>query len=175
MRELFTIDLKDYNPEAEVRKRPSARAIIIKSDRIALVYAANKGYFKFPGGGIKADETPVDALIRETREEAGLEVIPESIREFGIVNRRQKASKGEYVFEQVNYYYYCDVTGKKGAQNLDDYEAEDGFRLEFVRIEEAIKANMHFVKHFDERGDLFDKIMAMREGRVLQMILEDIR
>ena len=174
MRELFTIDLKDYDPNAPVRKRPSARAIILNKDVIALIYASNKGYFKFPGGGIKGDESPIDALIRETREESGMEVIPESISEFGIVNRRQKSSKEDYIFEQTNYYYLCDVTEKIGAQNLDDYELEDGFELRFVDVRTAINTNKEFSDHFDVTGDLFDKVMSDRERKVLEIILEEL-
>ena len=52
MRRLFEVDLKDYEGCTKVFRRPSARAIIFKDDKIALVYATNEKYYKFPGGGI---------------------------------------------------------------------------------------------------------------------------
>ena len=52
MKRLFEIDLKDYKNTDSVFRRPSARAIIIKGDKIALVYSKREKYFKFPGGGI---------------------------------------------------------------------------------------------------------------------------
>ena len=105
MERLFEIDLKDYKVTDKVFKRPSARAIILIKDKIALVYSKKEKYFKFPGGGIHADEDPKEALIREVREEVGMVVIPDSIREFGSVLRRQKGNVDEgTMFEQENFY-----------------------------------------------------------------------
>ena len=86
MRCLFEIDLKDYEGCTKVFRRPSARAVILKGDKIALVYATEEKYYKFPGGGIHEDEDKKEALIREVREETGLNVIPESIREYVSAN-----------------------------------------------------------------------------------------
>ena len=128
MRRLFEIDLKDYKETDAVFKRPSARAIILKGDKIALVYSRNEKYYKFPGGGIHDGEDKREALIREVMEETGLVVIPESIREYGSVLRRQKSDRSEdVIFEQENYYYFCDVEDKAVCQELDDYEDEAGF------------------------------------------------
>ena len=80
MRRLFEIDLKDYKDTDVVFRRPSARAVIIKGDKLALVYSRKEKYYKFPGGGIEPGENPVDAMIRETREEAGLVAVPETVR-----------------------------------------------------------------------------------------------
>ncbi|WP_175560388.1 hypothetical protein [Butyrivibrio sp. YAB3001] len=44
MKRLFEIDLKDYKKTDSVFRRPSARAIIIKVDKIALVYSKREKY-----------------------------------------------------------------------------------------------------------------------------------
>ena len=119
MRRLFEVDLKDYEGCTKVFRRPSARAIIFKDDKIALVYATNEKYYKFPGGGIHDDEDKKKALIREVKEEVGLVVIPESITEYGSVLRRQKSDRDEdTVFEQENYYYFCKVEDIAESSNL---------------------------------------------------------
>ncbi|MBQ1504533.1 MAG: NUDIX domain-containing protein, partial [Oscillospiraceae bacterium] len=87
MRLLFTIDPKDYDPNGKGFVRDSARAVIVRGGKVAMVHSLKYDYYKFPGGGIEPGETLEDAVIRETREEAGLEVIPESVREFGYVHR----------------------------------------------------------------------------------------
>lgn len=170
MKRLFEIDLKDYAEGAQEYVRPSARAIIVKEKKIALVYVANKGYYKFPGGGINEGEDMKETLIREVKEEAGLSVIPETIEEFGYVLRKQARRDGR-VLVQDNYYFTCDVTDEVGEQKLDDYEARDGFELRFVDIVEAIKANAEFCKSEMAEKDVFDKVMSEREGKVLLFVV----
>ncbi len=163
MRLLFTLDRKDYAPEAPVYIRPSARGILIWQGKVALIHSAKYGYYKFPGGGIEAGEDPVDAMIREVAEEAGLRVIPDSIREYGLVHRVEKGDRGE-TFVQDNYYYLCAFDPEPISRHLDAYEAEEGFALEFVAPEAAISEN---------RGSTFESVMLEREARVLEMLLSE--
>lgn len=108
MRTLFEMDKKDYVPNGSVFSRPSARAVIIKDRKIAMVYSKKYHYYKFPGGGIEIGECVEDALIREVSEETGLCVIRDSIQEYGQVRRIQKGTK-EDIFIQDNYYFLCRV------------------------------------------------------------------
>lgn len=170
MKRLFDIDIKDYEAGYKVYCRPSARGIILKGDKIALVYSGREHYYKFPGGGIQGGEDKKAAIVREVREETGLVVIPDSIREFGSVLRRQKSDKSENtVFEQENFYYICDVETANIGQELDEYEREARFVLKIVPIDEAIRANDEY--HSD---NYFDEIMIKRELRVLQMVKEQM-
>ncbi len=166
MKRLFEIDIKDYKETDQVFRRPSARAVIIQGDKIALVYSKREKYYKFPGGGIHADEDKEKALIREVREETGMIVIPDSIREFGSVLRRQKSDKSENtVFEQENYYYFCDVQDDLVDQELDAYEREAGFVLRVVDIDTAIRTNEMY-----KSKTLFNEVMIKRELRILGML-----
>ena len=166
MKRLFEIDMHDYEEWYSVSRRPSARGIIFKDNRIALVYSKKEKYYKFPGGGINDGEDMKTALIREVKEETGLTVIPESIKEFGSVIRRQKSNiKPETIFEQENFYFLCNAEDTVSAQSLDDYEKDAEFTLKFTDINEAIKANRDY--HSD---DYFDEIMIKRELRVLELI-----
>ena len=168
MKQLFAIDLKDYQEDAAVFRRPSARAVIMKDGKISLVYSQKEKYYKFPGGGIHDDEDKIEALIREVREEVGLCVIPETVREFGSVLRRQRSDREpNTVFEQENFYYWCDVYEQMVSQDLDDYEREAEFVPRTVDIDEAIRTNAAY-----ESSDFFNEIMIKRELRVLEMIKE---
>ena len=170
MKRLFEIDLKDYDGCTKVFRRPSARAVILKGDRAALVYATKEKYYKFPGGGIHEDEDKREALIREVKEETGLSVIPESIAEYGSVLRRQKSDHDEdTVFEQENFYYFCEVKDEAGDQDLDEYEKDAGFILVYANIDEAIKTNGEYTSEC-----FFDEVMIRREKRVLEMIKEEV-
>lgn len=57
--------------------RVGSYGLIIKDKKIALIKKARGGYkglLDLPGGGIEHGESPNDALIREIKEEAGVDV-----------------------------------------------------------------------------------------------------
>ena len=100
----------------------------------------------------------------------GLVVIPESIREYGSVLRRQKSTvKDGEIFEQENYYYFCDVEDRVVGQNLDAYEDEAGFVLKIVDIDEAIATNAAY-----SSVDYFNEIMIKRDRRMLEMVKQEL-
>ena len=171
MRLLFEMDKKDYDPNGSRFVRPSARAIIVKGNRIVMVRSQKYDYYKFPGGGLEAGETPVSALIREVREEAGMVVIPESVREFGYVHRVQKGERQE-IFVQDNFYYFCEVEEQVMEQKLDPYEEVEKFTLEFVLPEKAIAVNRSS-EHGDRSDDPHLLAMAEREARVLELLMRE--
>lgn len=166
MRELFKIDLKDYNEKMELFIRPSSRAIIIKDKNVALVYSKKYDYYKFPGGGINNGESTIDALIREVKEETGLVVIKESIIEYGMVKRIQKLDEKK-IFYQDNFYYLCETLENVESQCLDDYEDEEGFTLVFVEPNIAIEKNLNGI-HPSIR-----KVMLERDAKVLKLLMEE--
>lgn len=89
MRTLFCLDMKNYDPAWPRIIRPSVRAIILAGDRLLMVHSLRYDYYKFPGGGMEKGESQIETLIRETREEAGVQVIPGSVEEYGVVHRIQ--------------------------------------------------------------------------------------
>ena len=167
MKQLFKIDLKDYDESYRRFKRPSVRGVIIAGNKVAMVYSHKYDYYKFPGGGIESYEDMIGTLLREVREETGLTVDMQSIREFGSVLRVQLSSYSkDTVFEQENFYYLCDVKNDIQSQNLDDYELEEGFTLRYVPPEEAITVN----RTHDHYG--YDEALIERESRVLECLID---
>lgn len=168
MRLLFEMDSKDYEQCTRVFTRNSARSIIINNHKIAMIHSVKYDYYKFPGGGIKDGENPVDAMIRETREESGLIVNPETIKEYGYVHRIHKSDTDDSeVFIQNNFYYLCEVNEQAVSQELDDYEAEEDFTLEYVEPMAAINKNRC------ENHSPKTRIMLEREARVLELLLSE--
>ncbi len=166
MRTLFEIDTKDYDLTLGSKIRPSVRAIIIKDGRVAMVHSLLYDYYKFPGGGIESGESHTDALIRETAEETGLSVIPESIRKYGRVYRIQRCEPDDpRAFIQENFYYICKVGEQCAAQNLDEYEDEERFTLEYVLPTEAIERN--------RSAESPSAVMREREARVLELLISE--
>lgn len=166
MRMLFEIDKKDYDRDGSAFSRPSARGIIIKDGKAAMVYSRKYDYYKFPGGGIEPGECMEDALIREVSEETGLCVIENSIKEYGQVHRIQKGTK-EDIFIQDNYYFLCNVKDDAKQQNLDKYEADEGFTLRYINPQLAIDTNRRNI------SDDFNQAMIEREIRVLEILIQE--
>ena len=168
MRLLFELDRKDYGQCTRTYVRNSARSIIISSGQVAMVHSLKYDYYKFPGGGIRDGENPIDAMIRETIEEAGLKVLPETVQEYGLVHRIQKSTVDETeCFIQDNYYYLCKAADTVESQNLDDYEAEERFTFKYIDPKTAIETNRRA-----DHGPK-DPVMLEREARVLEMLIAE--
>ncbi len=171
MRLLYEFDYKDYRMDGTIGRRPSVRAVIVNGDKIAMVYSEKHDYYTFPGGGIDEGESHTDALIREVREELGLEVIPETIKEYGLVLRKEKGFF-EDLFIQENFFYLCKAGETVVPQKLEDYEQEEEFTLRWVSSGEAIETN-----RYHEHGTISNKIYAQRmverESQIIEKLIEE--
>jgi 8-oxo-dGTP pyrophosphatase MutT (NUDIX family) len=165
MRLLFELDKKDYDKCTRSYVRNSARSIIIRNGRVAMVHSLKYNYYKFPGGGIEEGESIEDAVVRETLEESGLRIDRSTMREYGYVHRIQKNTyDSEECFIQDNFYYLCEAGESRAPQKLDAYEARERFTLEFVEPEKAMAVNR--AKGHGPK----DPVMLEREARVLEML-----
>ena len=172
MRELFTIDKKNYIENGTVGKRPSVRGIIIRGNTIAMMHSLKYDYYKLPGGGIEEGESLEETLVREVKEESGLVVKESSIKEFGLVRRIEKGMI-EDIFIQENFYFLCEAEEEIEEQNLDDYEADERFTLEFVTVEQVLDVNNNH-DHGEKVNAQTFKGMLDRENRVLQFVEKEI-
>ncbi len=168
MRLLFEMDKKDYGGCTQTFQRDSARSIIIRNGRIAMIHSQKYDYYKFPGGGIENGENPIDAMIRETLEEAGLAVVPETVQEYGYVHRIQRSDHNpSECFVQDNYYFLCDTAEGVVSQDLDEYEKAESYQLEYVDAAFAIEKNRRV------KEGPYNPMMFEREARVLEMLLAE--
>ena len=172
MRELFVMDKNNYKTGGSVGRRPSVRGIITKGDKLAMIHSLKYNYYKLPGGGIEGDECLEDTLVREVKEESGLVVLKDSILEFGYVKRIEKGNY-EDIFLQENFYFLCEASEIIEEQNLDNYENEEQFVLEFVTPEEAIQVNRES-NHYEKSEKEIFRGMIERENRVLEIVKDEI-
>lgn len=167
MKNLFNLDIKNYDESWAPVVRDSARLIYIKDGKIAMIKSHKYQYFCFPGGGIEKGETPIDALIREAKEEAGLIIDKKTIKEYGHVELKEKADEYHSIFIQQNYYYLACCSEKLAKQNLDQYEESEGFSLTFVKPIIAIDANNKV------SNKTIDLNAIKRDNEILKLLLTE--
>jgi ADP-ribose pyrophosphatase YjhB (NUDIX family) len=105
--------------------------------RILLCHRRDRDLWNLPGGGVEAGESPVDALVREIKEETGLEAIPVHLT--GVYS---KPDQNEIVLS-----FACQVTG--GEITLTD-EAD---KIEYFEVGQIPKNSL--VKHVERIKDYF--------------------
>lgn len=142
MRTIATLDLKNYEPDWRRYRRFAVRAVIFRDTELIMVRSSKDGFYKFPGGGIERGESHLDTLIRETKEELGLNILPESIHPLGRVREIRKSIYNKHeIFDHTSYYYYAKTGDIISETNLDTYEAELGFEFACVSPELACREN----------------------------------
>jgi mutator protein MutT len=109
-------------------------AIIVHDERILLVRRSNpplQGEWSIPGGLVETGETTKEAIVREVREETGLEI--EVVRLAEVFERivRDRESRVQYHFVLIDY--LCQViVGEAHA-------ASDVSEVRWVRTDELEK------------------------------------
>jgi|APEBP8051072433_1049376.scaffolds.fasta_scaffold10703_2 8-oxo-dGTP diphosphatase len=115
----------------DLQWRPSAYGIVIKDKKI-LLSPQFKGY-DLPGGGVELGEDPSDAVIREVKEETGLDVADPRIIEVKS-NFFKLPGSGKNVHSLLMY-FACDfVGGTISTDGFDDYEKEYARAAEWVEL-----------------------------------------
>lgn len=69
--------------------------------------------------------------------------------------------------KKYNYYFLCCVKEDLEQQNLDEYEADEGFTLEFLEPQLAIDVNRKTIL------DDFTQVMLEREALVLELLIQE--
>ena len=57
-----------------LRKEKSCGCIIVKDNKVLLVYEKNRNFWGFPKGHVETGENEIETALREVKEEVGLDV-----------------------------------------------------------------------------------------------------
>ncbi|NUW46147.1 NUDIX hydrolase [Nonomuraea rhodomycinica] len=109
-----------------ITNRPTARVILADPrDRVLLFRFVppdpwpREPAWHVPGGGIEAGESPVEAAVREVREETGLLLDPRDCGEPVAVNAGEWSAGGRR-YHTVHTYFFARVAGTEISGTGDD-------------------------------------------------------
>lgn len=147
MKEIAPLIIEEGTEHLEIEKRrDTVRAIIMRDQRLLMVYSDKLNDYTFPGGGVKYDEDKINALKRELKEELGAHDVFD-IKPYGFMQeKRFGISNQKTVYLQTSYYYLCQVD-KLGEQSLVDREKAFGVEPRWIDVMDAIRHNENTMKH----------------------------
>jgi ADP-ribose pyrophosphatase YjhB (NUDIX family) len=102
------------------------RAAIIENNKILLVQEKMDNKWAMPGGWADVGESPTTAIIRETKEESGLDVIPNKIIGLYDANRHGRPLE---LFHAYKIVFLCEKVGGNLITNAETI-AVDYFKFE---------------------------------------------
>jgi len=145
--------------------RLTARAIVIKNNKILLMYTARYEDYSLPGGGVEEGESIEQGLIRELNEETGAQNI-HVIKPFGLYEEYRHWYKDDFdIIHIKSYCYVCNIADELGKAKLEHYEQQNGMSTKWVDINEAIAHNERTIANSDKQG-----LSILRETFLLKQI-----
>lgn len=143
--------LNDPDAPAANRIVPGASAVVLdEAGRILLHRRDDNELWSIPGGGMEVGERIADTVVREVREETGLEVEPEAI--VGIYsNPRHVVEYGDgEIRQQFSVCFACRLVS--GELATSDESLEVGFftpaEIEAMPMHESIRLRIrHYLEH----------------------------
>lgn len=93
----------------------ATRAAIFQNEKILLVQESD-GRWVLPGGWCDVDQSPAENTVKEVKEEAGLDVVVDSVI---AVEDRAKHHAPKYLFGVTIIFFLCTVTGGEFVPNIE--------------------------------------------------------
>jgi mutator protein MutT len=120
-------------PVSELSWRPSAYGIVIKDDAVLLVRQFSTKH-DLPGGGVDLGETPEEAVVREMKEETGLQVVNPTF--IGFTSNFFTFSHAAHNTSQcLLFYYVCEfVHGEISTDGFGEWEKQYAQIAEWVPL-----------------------------------------
>lgn len=112
--------------------------LINENGKIVLIQRKSDTYYDYwaiPGGTVEEDETVEEALIREMREETGVDVKPKEI--LGIFSAPERDPRGRV----ISTVFICEYSGTLKA-------GSDAGRIRLCTVEEALELDLAFDHNF---------------------------
>jgi len=128
---------------AKVSKRFSAYGIFIQNDTVLLIKNNWSKKFELPGGGKKKNETNLQALKREVKEETGYTPTKINKKPIEILKSNFYADDIKKYFKSKMYFFKIKEM-KKTESKIDSYEIKKVVFLPIKKISKKTVKEKHF-------------------------------
>lgn len=96
------------------------RAAIFKDDKVLLVRESD-GRWTLPGGWCEFNLTPAENVVKEVKEEAGLDV---TVDKLVAVHDRERRNADTYIFGVAKFFFLCSELGGEFTANIETIESK---------------------------------------------------
>jgi 8-oxo-dGTP diphosphatase len=131
---------KKLVPKEKLIFRPAAYGVILNNRKILLMRTRTTGKYWFPGGAVEPGEHLEEALVREVKEEAGVEIEIEKLLKFDEVFFYYEPLDEAY--HNFSFFYLCRA---KTTKLLKDHEvslADESEKPRWVDLDTVKKEDM---------------------------------
>ncbi len=94
-------------PKTTQRTRLGANVLIVCNGKLLLEKRSDCDLWGLVGGGVKKQETTLQAIVREIREELGLRVLPEKLRKLAVYGGNRIAAYQDGSIWKMVIVAYC--------------------------------------------------------------------
>lgn len=141
--------VKKQMTDNEPQKHFTASALIVKDRKVLLIYHKKLNIWLHPGGHIENTENPDEALIREVKEETGLdiEIIGERDNDLADIKTDVSVLHNPYVIlcEWVGNHYHNDMVYLcriVGNNDILQYSPSESRGIKFFGVEDLDSINL---------------------------------
>ncbi len=103
------------------KKRESGYGVFIKDNKVFLVKPSWNNLFEFPGGGKELNESLIEALKREFKEETGSDIIEFEEEPFHSINTKFYADDIDEYFDSTMFFFKINKISERTG-SIDEIE-----------------------------------------------------
>ncbi len=135
--------------DGRIEERLAARGVILKDNKILLMYTRRYNDYSLPGGGVDPHESITEGLIRELKEETGAGNIKIE-EELGIYEEYRPSRTLEHdILHMISYIYKVNCDDKFDLPQFENYELKNGMEVIWIDINEAIDHNKMVIEKME--------------------------
>lgn len=157
---------KDNLKEEDINKvvRRSKMIIINSSNEVLLGYGSKN--YQLIGGHVEENESFDECIVREIKEETGIDIPLEKRNPFYVITYMTKDYPSEGINSKyiANYYYIkCDIKPDLNKVNLTEGELEGNFELRYIHKDKVLEELNNSLKTCTRENVVKDTIMVIKE------------